>query len=130
MFSEEMDLCKSITEAEWKILLVPRAMVVHYGSGSTSQVAVPMFARRYESKYVYFAKHDGVLTANAFRFVVIPVYCVVRLLLFPSIWLITRKRYRDSNLSPLMYLNLLRDIFKWSSSEQVALTEGGSYSSV
>jgi GT2 family glycosyltransferase len=67
IYSEEVDLCTRIRQANWQITWVPSAKVVHFGGQSTRQVATEMFLQLYISKVIYFRKHRGAMTARFYK---------------------------------------------------------------
>lgn len=69
MFSEEVDLCHRLQRANWRLVWLPEARVVHYGGQSTNQVADDMFLRLYEGKILYFRKNHGALTAKLYKLI-------------------------------------------------------------
>jgi len=88
MFSEETDLCKCLKNAGWSIIYEPRARVMHFGSGSTSQVRRDMLTQLYKSKFIYFSKHKSPSYANTYRAGIIPLRLFMRILCFlPSLLL-------------------------------------------
>jgi len=108
MFSEEVDLCKSVVENGWTILYEPKADVVHVGSGSTSQVPKEMLAEMYWSKLLYFRKQYSRFYSGLYRYVVIPVYCGLRVIGYPLAWIRKRSRTERRLVSPSNQLFLLR----------------------
>jgi GT2 family glycosyltransferase len=86
MYSEEVDLCFRVRRAGWPIFWVPEAKIIHYGGQSTSQVAGEMFLRLYEGKLIYFKKHYGGLTTQAYKLVIL-LTALSRLALTPLAWL-------------------------------------------
>lgn len=69
IYTEEVDLCTRIRQANWEIVWVPTAQVVHYGGQSTRQVATEMFLQLYASKIIYFRKRQGVMTARYYKLI-------------------------------------------------------------
>jgi len=67
MYSEEVDMCRRVQRAGWELVWLPQAEVVHYGGQSTRQAAAEMFLHLYRSKVLYFRKHDGRLTAQVYK---------------------------------------------------------------
>lgn len=67
IYTEEVDLCTRIQQANWQLVWVPTARVVHYGGQSTRQVATQMFLQLYASKVTYFRKHRGPLVAWLYK---------------------------------------------------------------
>jgi GT2 family glycosyltransferase len=59
MYSEEIDWCRRIKDAGWKIYYVPSAQIMHYWRGSSSQNLPAMKAELYRSKFKYLRKHHG-----------------------------------------------------------------------
>lgn len=56
MYSEEVDWARRFAENCWTTLLIPRARVVHYGGGSTSQRPEEMRAALWRSRARYFER--------------------------------------------------------------------------
>ncbi len=67
MYSEEIDLCRRVHEAGWKLAWSPRAEIVHYGGASTRKVALKMFVQLYRAKTQYFRKHGGRWSARIYK---------------------------------------------------------------
>ena len=43
IYSEEVDLCRRLKQAQWELYWLPVAEVIHYGGQSTKQLASEMF---------------------------------------------------------------------------------------
>jgi GT2 family glycosyltransferase len=67
MYTEEVDLCRRLRDAGWRVLGVPGARVLHHGAQSTRQAAAAMFRELYASKVRYFRKHHGPGAARAYK---------------------------------------------------------------
>jgi hypothetical protein len=67
MYTEEVDLCKRLLKRGWKSFWIPTAKIIHYGGQSTQQVAQEMFLRLYESKLIYFRKHQGKMAGGFYK---------------------------------------------------------------
>ncbi len=67
MYSEELDLCRRIKEAGWRIVYVPEAQVVHYEGKSSEQAVAARHIRFNTSKVRYFRKWHGRMTAAVLR---------------------------------------------------------------
>ncbi len=63
MYYEDVELCRAILAAGWKIYFLPQARVYHRGGQSTSQAVQKNFAEFYRSQYRYFRRHHGRLAA-------------------------------------------------------------------
>jgi GT2 family glycosyltransferase len=67
IYTEEVDLCRRMQDAGWRLCWLPGATIVHYGGESTRQVARQMFLQLYRSKVQYFRKHAGNAGAWAYK---------------------------------------------------------------
>ena len=67
MYSEELDLCRRVKEAGWKIVYLPEAQVIHYVGQSSDQAVAPRHIYFQTSKVRYFRKWHGSLQANLLR---------------------------------------------------------------
>jgi len=74
MYSEEMDWCRRIRQAGWKVMYLPEAQVIHYGGKSSDQVAAQRHIYFQTSKVRYFRKHHGALTAGVLRVALLAMY--------------------------------------------------------
>lgn len=86
IYTEEVDLCHRLRASGWKVYCVPRAMVVHYGGQSTSQVQRTMFLHLYRSKILFFRKHHGRLSAQLYKLILLCA-ALARLTISPLAWL-------------------------------------------
>lgn len=59
MYSEEVDWCRRIRAAGWKIVCLPTAEVVHYGGRSTSQQPGAMFVELHRSRLRYYRRFES-----------------------------------------------------------------------
>lgn len=59
MYSEEVDLCRRIRAAGWRIVYVPEAIVVHHEGRSSEQNLEARNIHFFESRFRYYAKHFG-----------------------------------------------------------------------
>jgi len=74
MYSEEMDWCRRIRQAGWKVMYLPEAQVIHYGGKSSDQVAAQRHIYFQTSKVRYFRKHHSTLTAGVLRVALLAMY--------------------------------------------------------
>lgn len=64
LYFEEVDLCKRIKGAGWKIFIEPKAKVVHLWERSTRRVGKNFIKSQFsKSRFYYFKKHYGFLWA-------------------------------------------------------------------
>ncbi len=104
IYTEEIDLCRRIISAGWRIYWLPVATVVHYGGQSTRQATNEMFIELYRSKLQYFRKHYGWL--GGFLYKLILLICIVpRLVLPPLAWAVAY--HREKMLSIMRLYRLL-----------------------
>lgn len=57
MYCEDMDWCRRIKQAGWKIYYLPQAQIIHYRSKSYSPHSVKVFLEGYKSWFVYLRKY-------------------------------------------------------------------------
>lgn len=74
MYSEELDWCRRIKSAGWKIVYLPQARIVHHGGKSSEQIHAERHVHFQTSKVRYFAKHHGRFKANLLRFYLLKIY--------------------------------------------------------
>lgn len=91
MYCEEMDLCRRIKTAGWRIAYLPEAVVIHYGGRSADQVSTRRFILANSSKIRYYRKHFGPLWAGLLRAFLLWEF-VLQLLLESGKWLLGHKR--------------------------------------
>ena len=60
MYCEEVDLCRRIRAAGWRIYCVPGARIVHLEGQSTKQFRDRMFVELWRSRFFMYNKHEGV----------------------------------------------------------------------
>ncbi|MFP3895558.1 MAG: glycosyltransferase family 2 protein [Anaerolineales bacterium] len=88
MYCEEIDWCKRIKKAGWKIYCLPTAKIVHLAGQSTRQLAEEMFVALWRSRYRLFRKHYG----RGYR---IAMRIIVRLGLWYRMWQLKRKKQTE-----------------------------------
>ena len=74
MYSEELDLCRRIKGAGWRIAYVPEAQVVHYEGKSSEQAVAARHIRFNTSKVRYFRKWHGRAVADMLRMWLLSLY--------------------------------------------------------
>ncbi len=67
MYSEEMDWCRRIKGAGWRVVYLGSARIVHHGGKSSEQVTARRHIHFQTSKVRYFRKHHGRAAAEALR---------------------------------------------------------------
>ena len=74
MYSEEMDWCRRIQQAGWRIVYLPQAQVIHHMGKSSDQVVAQRHIYFQTSKVRYFRKHHGKWTAGFLRIALLGMY--------------------------------------------------------
>ncbi len=106
MFSEELDLCRRVSDAGWAILYVPHALITHYGGQSTGQNVPARHIHFNTSKARYFRLHEGRHTGRIVRMYLLGV-CAGQAVSEAAKWLVGHKRpLRAERLN--MYAQVLR----------------------
>ena len=67
MYSEELDLCRRLKGAGWRVIYVPEALVIHYEGRSSEQVVAARHIHFNRSKVRYYEKYFGPHWANLMR---------------------------------------------------------------
>lgn len=91
MYSEELDLCRRIRTAGWRVVFVPQAEVIHYEGKSSEQVVAARHVRFQTSKVRYFAKYHGRVASEGLRLFLLGTY-VWQLIEEGVKWLLGHKR--------------------------------------
>jgi GT2 family glycosyltransferase len=76
MYSEELDLCRRIKQAGWRIVYLPAAQIIHYEGKSSEQIIAARHIRFQTSKVRYFRKFHGPLAAESLRVFVLGLFAV------------------------------------------------------
>lgn len=74
MYSEELDWCRRICDAGWRIVYLPQAQVVHHIGKSSEQAVTARHVNFQQAKLRYFRKHYGRLAAGSLRFFLLATY--------------------------------------------------------
>ena len=67
MYSEELDWCRRIKEAGWRIVYEPAAQVTHFVGQSSEQAVTARHINFQRAKLRYFRKYHGALAAGLLR---------------------------------------------------------------
>ena len=67
MYSEELDLCRRIKQAGWRIVYAPAALVIHHEGKSSEQVSTQRHIRFNTSKVRYWRKWFGPCWSETLR---------------------------------------------------------------
>ncbi|MDQ3248468.1 MAG: hypothetical protein M3Q45_04590 [Chloroflexota bacterium] len=67
MYSEELDLCRRLKGAGWRIVYVPEAIIIHYEGRSSEQVVAARHIHFNTSKVRYYRKYHGAYWAELLR---------------------------------------------------------------
>ena len=91
MYSEELDLCRRLKDAGWRIVYEPEAVVVHYEGRSSEQVVAARHIHFNTSKVRYVHKYFGPRWAEALRLYLLAEYRV-QMAIERAKWLVGHKR--------------------------------------
>ncbi len=67
MYSEELDLCRRLKRAGWRVVYDPAAIVIHYEGRSSEQVSTRRHILFNRSKVHYYRKVYGPFWAEVLR---------------------------------------------------------------
>jgi GT2 family glycosyltransferase len=67
MYSEELDWCRRIKDAGWRVVYLPEAQIIHHVGKSSEQAVTARHINFQQSKLRYFRKHHGRLAAGLLR---------------------------------------------------------------
>jgi N-acetylglucosaminyl-diphospho-decaprenol L-rhamnosyltransferase len=67
MYSEEVDLCRRLKAAGWRVLYAPEATIIHYEGRSSEQVVAARQIYFNTSKVRYYGKWFGPIAAESLR---------------------------------------------------------------
>ena len=67
MYSEELDWCRRMKAAGWRVVYLPSAQIIHHEAKSSAQVPAATHIRFNTSKVRYFRKSHGALAAEVLR---------------------------------------------------------------
>ncbi len=91
MYSEELDWCRRLKTAGWRVVYLPSAAVVHSEGQSSMQVVPARHMYFQSSKVLYFRKHHGALAGELLRLFLLVTYGY-QLCLEAVKWLVGHKR--------------------------------------
>lgn len=74
MYSEELDWCRRMARAGWRVVYLPTAVVIHHEGQSSQQVVAARHIRFQTSKVLYFRKHHGPFQAEMLRLFLLGTY--------------------------------------------------------
>ncbi len=80
MYSEELDWCRRIKEAGWRVVYLPAAQIVHHEGKSSEQAVTARHIHFQRARLRYFRKFHGAVPAFCLRFFLLASY-VYQLLL-------------------------------------------------
>jgi len=104
-YSEDMDWCRRMRLAGWKIFCISRAKVIHYGRGSTRKWDSKIVTEAYKSGYYYARKHFGIVIAIIYRMVAL-IEVLSKLTLWSLVYFIRGGKEFADKIST--YLNIVR----------------------
>ncbi len=76
MYSEELDWCRRMQAAGWKVVYFPLARIIHHEAKSSAQVPAVTHIRFNTSKLRYYRMYHGSLAAEALRWFLLGNFAV------------------------------------------------------
>ncbi len=67
MFYDEVDFCRRVRSAGWRVFYVPESRITHHWMQSVKQDVIRSMRRLFHAQYVYFSKHHGFIPALFLR---------------------------------------------------------------
>jgi GT2 family glycosyltransferase len=67
MYSEELDWCKRIKSAGWRVVYLPEAKIIHHEGKSSEQAVTARHINFQRAKLRYFRKYHGMMVTLALR---------------------------------------------------------------
>jgi GT2 family glycosyltransferase len=90
LYLEDMDFCRRIRQAGWKIFYLPSGSIIHLVGRSSDGTFLNFDPRSFQSLFYYYRKHHparvGLVKA------IVMGYCVTRLILLSAAWVFRRNR--------------------------------------
>ncbi len=80
MYSEELDWCRRIKDAGWRVVYLPQAQVIHHEGKSSEQAVTARHVNFNRAKLRYFRKYHGRFAAALIRVVLLKNYALQLLL--------------------------------------------------
>jgi len=65
-YSEDVDWCKRIYDAGWKLVHYPEAVAIHFGCGSSSKAPIHFQIELLKANWQYWRKHKSILQCVIF----------------------------------------------------------------
>ena len=67
MYSEELDWCRRIKDAGWRVVYLPQAKIIHYVGKSSEQAITARHVNFQQAKLRYYRKYHGPIAAGSLR---------------------------------------------------------------
>jgi hypothetical protein len=76
IYSEDIDLCKRIRQADWDIVFYPPALAIHYGGGSSSNEPTRFTVEKLKAILQYWKKHHSGLKCDCIFYILLLHYMI------------------------------------------------------
>jgi GT2 family glycosyltransferase len=123
MYSEELDWCRRLKAAGWRVVYFPPAQIVHYEAQSSAQVPAATHIRFNTSKIRYYRKYHGTLAAETLRWFLLGNFALQLLLEGFKGLLGHKRKLRASRIA--IYLQVLRSGLKFANLVRIRLKYRG-----
>lgn len=105
IYSEDKDLCKTISKAGWKIVFFPDTDVIHYAGSSSENAPVRFLKEMIKANIIYWQKHHNKISQFVFiNIMVLHYFFRVIGSIIGSIFISTPKENIKSNCASLKFL--------------------------
>lgn len=91
MYSEELDWCRRIKDAGWRVVYFPAAQIIHYTGKSSEQAVTARHINFQRAKLRYFRKYNGRFSASILRLFLLCNY-LWQIIVESMKWLLGHKR--------------------------------------
>ena len=91
MYSEELDWCRRIKDAGWRVVYYPEAKIIHYTGKSSEQAVTARHVNFQRAKLRYFRKYNGRFSAFILRLFLLCNY-LWQIIVEGIKWLLGHKR--------------------------------------
>jgi GT2 family glycosyltransferase len=110
VYAEEVDLCKRIKDAGYRVVFTPNASIIHYGGQTSKTMSIKMYLVMMESKFKYFEKHHGYISLIAVKLST-AIMAIVRIIGWALFYIFRKNNIEESRQNVKRYWKVLLLIF-------------------
>jgi GT2 family glycosyltransferase len=105
-YGEDIDWCRRLRDAGWRLVFLPQALATHFGGGSSSRTPARFSIEMLRATLIYWRKHHSRAGAAVCRLLLIVHHGVRFLVRLPSRWSGSRSAHGDPTSHQQDYLCL------------------------